>query len=273
MTRSELTLHEVAAELQVHYMTAYRYVRLGLLPASKVGSGWVVRRDDLTRFRAAGRRKGAGRPSKGVGEWERRFEARLLAGDANGAWGVLEAALTAGADVESIYLDVIAPALRGIGDRWETGEVDVAVEHRASVIVSKLTGRLSSRFGRRGRSRGNVVLGAAPGERHGLPVNLVADLVRAAGYDVDDLGADVPANSLALAASSVPRLVAVGISVTTPGLDDAVRSAVGSVRHQVPGVPLLLGGAAISGADEARDLGADHYADDARGVIAVLDAL
>jgi 5-methyltetrahydrofolate--homocysteine methyltransferase len=118
-----------------------------------------------------------------------------------------------------------------------------------------------------------VVLAAAPGERHGPPVNLVADLVRAAGYDVDDLGADVPATSLALAASSVPRLVAVGISVTTPGLDDAVRSAVGSVRDQLPGVPLLLGGAAISGADEARDLGADHYADDARGVIAILDAL
>ncbi|MCU1344909.1 MAG: hypothetical protein JWL70_1175, partial [Acidimicrobiia bacterium] len=35
MTVSELTLHEAADALGVHYMTVYRYVRLGLLPARK----------------------------------------------------------------------------------------------------------------------------------------------------------------------------------------------------------------------------------------------
>jgi excisionase family DNA binding protein len=36
----ELTLHEAADLLGVHYMTAYRYVRLGLLHASKAGVSW-----------------------------------------------------------------------------------------------------------------------------------------------------------------------------------------------------------------------------------------
>jgi cellulose biosynthesis protein BcsQ len=38
-----------------------------------------------------------------------------LAGDARGAWGVVEAALAAGAELEEIYLDVLAPAMAAIG--------------------------------------------------------------------------------------------------------------------------------------------------------------
>jgi excisionase family DNA binding protein len=273
MTDSELTLHEVAAELGVHYMTAYRYVRLGVLPAAKVGSGWVVHRSDLDTFRQASERRLPGRASKGDRKWEQRFEARLLAGDLRGAWSVVEAALAAGADLDTVYLDIVAASMRSIGDRWASEEIDVAAEHRAAGIVVKLLGRLSARSGRRGRSRGTVVLGAAPGERHGLPVTLVADLVRAEGFDVDDLGADVPAASLAKAAAEAPRLVAVGISLTTPGLDEAARGAVDAVRAALPEVPVLLGGAAIRGRDHADDLGADHYASDACGVIELLEDL
>ena len=42
-----LSLHEAAAELGVHYMTAYRYVRLGMLPAHREGRSWRVLRTDL----------------------------------------------------------------------------------------------------------------------------------------------------------------------------------------------------------------------------------
>ena len=40
-------LRDAAARLGVHYMTAYRYVRLGVLPATKVGGEWQVRLTDL----------------------------------------------------------------------------------------------------------------------------------------------------------------------------------------------------------------------------------
>ena len=42
-----LSLHQAADELGVHYMTAYRYVRLGVLPAHREGRSWRVRRADL----------------------------------------------------------------------------------------------------------------------------------------------------------------------------------------------------------------------------------
>ena len=95
------TLQEAADELGVHYMTAYRYVRLGLLDAAKVGGAWQVTSSALDDFRdgsAAGPVKaGADAP------WAARLEARLVDGDAQGAWGVVEAAMTSGADVRSVY--------------------------------------------------------------------------------------------------------------------------------------------------------------------------
>jgi MerR family transcriptional regulator, light-induced transcriptional regulator len=45
-----LTLHEAADRLKVHYMTAYRWVRRGDLPAFKAGGRLRVRAGDLTRF-------------------------------------------------------------------------------------------------------------------------------------------------------------------------------------------------------------------------------
>lgn len=265
---AEVSLQEAAARLGVHYMTAYRYVRLGLLPARKDGAVWRVRVADLDAFRSTERPSGRSRRAP----WASRLESRLLAGDAAAAWSVVEAALAAGADLEDVYLGMLAPAMVSIGTRWETGEIDVGIEHHASVITAGIMGRLAPRFSRRGRTRGTVVCGTAPGELHAAPVAMLADLVRAAGFGVVNLGADVPAGSFALAAGRAERLVAVGVSVTTGGLDDVVAATVRAVRGAVD-VPILVGGAAVDGDDHARELGADGWAADAKAAVALLETI
>ena len=85
MTDQVMTLQEVADELGVHYMTVYRYVRLGQLDARKVGGGWRVTRDVFDDFQSA---REAERPAgRRVAPWSERLESRLLVGDASGAWG------------------------------------------------------------------------------------------------------------------------------------------------------------------------------------------
>lgn len=274
MAGAELTLQEAADLLGVHYMTAYRYVRLGLLEAHKVGGTWRVKPAALEEFRrgavatvspiGSGRRKRA--------PWAERLEQRLLAGDARGSWGIIEAALTAGAELDEVYLDVLAPALASIGARWERGEIDIALEHRASGIATRLVGRLGPRFVRRGRSRGVVLLGAPSGERHALPVAMLADLVRHAGWEVFDLGADTPAASFAHAAETTPDLVAVGVSVVTPASLDAAAEVFAALRAVVdPSVVLVVGGGAVRDEEHARQLGADAFAADAAALVALLD--
>ncbi len=266
----QMTLHEAAEVLGVHYMTVYRYVRLGQLEAHKVGGTWQVDEGDLRAFRA--------HPAVVVGRpqapWSQRLEHRLIAGDANGAWGVVEAALTGGADFDEIYLEVMAPAMVSIGARWARGELDISVEHRATAILTRLLGRLGHRFGRRGRSKGSVVLGAPAGELHSLPVAMAADLVRQRGWDVSDLGADVPAASFVHAAVGTDDLVAVGLSATLEGTLDSMRAALEALRSGLPGgVALVVGGQAVRDQAHALSLGADGYASDGRALVGFLDGL
>ncbi len=256
---TDVTLQEAAEFLGVHYMTAYRYVRLGTLQAHKSGNVWRVRRDDLDMFRAAVPAAGVARPPA---PWAERLESRLLAGDGGGAWGVIEAALASGGDPRSIYLDVITPAMVSIGERWERGELDIAMEHRASGVASRIVGRLGPRFTRRGRTLGTVLVGAPAGERHALPISMVADLIRLEGYEVSDLGADTPPASFAMAAAGLDRLVAVGISVTSPMNLGSARDTIVSLRGQLNNVPVMVGGNAVQSDDMRLDLGADLWVQD-----------
>jgi MerR family transcriptional regulator, light-induced transcriptional regulator len=257
---TDVTLQEAAEFLGVHYMTAYRYVRLGTLDAHKSGNVWRVRRDDLDAFRSAVPAVGVARPPA---PWAERLESRLLVGDGGGAWGVIEAALASGGDPRSIYLDVITPAMVSIGERWERGELDIAFEHRASGVANRLIGRLGPRFTRRGRTLGTVLVGAPAGEHHALPVSMVADLIRLEGYEVSDLGADTPPASFVMAASGLERLVAVGISVTSPASLGSARDTIVSLRDQLNNVPIMVGGKAILSDDMRHDLGADLWVRDA----------
>lgn len=266
----QMTLQEAADLLGVHYMTAYRYVRLGQLAAFKVGGTWRVRRDDVEALR--GDESTPRVVSRKRVPWSERLEQRLLAGDGGGAWGVIEAAMAAGAELHEVYLDVLSPAMASIGQRWERGEIDIAVEHRASGIAMRIVGRMGPRFTRRGRSRGTVVVGAPAGERHNLPVAMVADLIRQGGWEVSDLGVDTPAASFVHAARTTDDLVAVGISVTTPDCLDAAAEALGALREAFGNdVLLFVGGRAIDGSDHARTLGADDSASDGVGLVALLE--
>jgi excisionase family DNA binding protein len=266
-----LTLQEAAELLGVHYMTAYRYVRLGVLPAHKVGGTWQVAAADLASFREGAPVSPPPEPgARRRAPWATRLEARLVAGDSRGAWGVVEAALAAGADLDEIYLEVISPAMRSIGARWAEGELDISVEHRATGIAFRLLGRLGPRFARRGRSRGTVVVGAPAGERHSLPVAMLADLLRGEGWEVSDLGADLPTASFVGSVLATPGLVAVGVSVTSPESLSSAAELIEGLHAAVPNVPVVVGGAAVEGREHAFTLGATGWASSAAALAALL---
>jgi excisionase family DNA binding protein len=253
--RSRISLHEAARRLDVHYMTVYRYVRTGRLPAERDGANWTIDPADLERMRAPGpARRGAGAiRSEGSAQLVR----RMVAGDEAGAWNTVEAALASSLEPADVYHELLVPALRDIGAGWEDGSLSIADEHGATAVAQRIIGRLGPRFARRGRKRGAVVLGAPPGDEHGLPSAIVADLLRAARFEALDLGANVPAESFVDAARDANRLVAVLIGATTPGRDQSVRASIRALRAAGVDVPVLVGGGAIDDDAHARRLGAD----------------
>jgi excisionase family DNA binding protein len=264
MTRRQepLTLTEVAERLGVHYMTAYRYVRTGRLAATKVGHEWVVSPGEVAAFERASARPKSARRGARRAAYPSELRNRLLAGDESGAWRVVELALGSGMDPDEVVVGMMAPALTEIGDQWASGDVTVGQEHQASGVAARLLARLGPRFTRRGRTRGRILLGAAPFDDHGLPTAMLRDLLRGRGFSVSDLGANVPAGSWAdfvdEAERGSPGLVAVGVCATTGDNEVAVASAISAI-HAVTATPIVLGGLGVRSATDARRLGADRY--------------
>jgi len=85
-----------------------------------------------------------------------------------------------------------------------------------------------------------VALAAPAGERHALPVAMAADQLRWAGFEVLELGADTPAESLVALVVATPAPAAVVLSVASR---DALRSASASIAamRAASSVPVVLG--------------------------------
>ncbi len=95
---------------------------------------------------------------------------------------------------ESAMDDIVFPALRGIGDAWATGEIDVAVEHAASETVRRRLARFFDAAGRGDRIP-KVVVGLPPEGHHEIGAFAFAVAARRVGLDVLYLGANVPLES------------------------------------------------------------------------------
>jgi excisionase family DNA binding protein len=268
-----LTLHEAADRLGVHYMTVYRRVRLGMLAARKVGGQWRIDPADL----GASGRAAAGRRPRSAGEapahgtlaprtapWADRLRARMLAGDVAGSWQVVEAAMAAGVEPADVYVDILGPAMHGIGDGWQRGELGIDEEHLATSVALSIVGRMGSRFRRRGRRLGTVLIAMPTGERHLLGAAMIADILAHEGYEVLNLGADTPPASLARAVAVHDDLRAVIVTVVDSTRLAAAARLIAGARRIDGGPPVIAGGFAIPDLATARSIGADAWGADPR---------
>jgi methanogenic corrinoid protein MtbC1 len=240
-------------------MTAYRYVRTGRLPAVRGSDGeWRIESADLERLRR-GQAPHSGSGPASLAPSHARLKSRMLEGDETGAWTLVEAALASGMEPEIVLLEFVSPVLRDIGEGWADGELSVADEHLASAVASRLVSRLGGRFGRRGRKRGRVVLVAAPGDLHSTPIAIAADLLRWRGFEVLELGANTPVEALVRTLSTHDEVLAVAVACSTDLAVRTVGKAIAAIRLAAPDLPVLLGGATVTSAEQARKLGADRY--------------
>jgi excisionase family DNA binding protein len=276
MTRpQELNLKQTAAQLGVHYMTAYRYIRTGRLLARKVGTGWVIDPADLQQFSTSPKNieLSEQEPSAGA-DWKERLRRTLVIGDEMAAWRVIEQALSAGHSPTECYLDLIVGAINDISERSQAPPREpVAGEYLATATATRLVARLGARFRRPGRSRGTIVFGAPIGEHHVLAISVVADLVRLDGFTCLELGANVPAEAFAGAARDAYRLVAVGIGVTTSTNLDKLEATIDAVHAVDSEIPIVLGGQAGGDPLLAAGIGATSWATDGLHAIEVFNQL
>ena len=249
-----ITLDLAAAELGVHYMTAYRRVRSGRLRATQDGRTWWIRRGDL---------RGHHHPavSSPLGSTEA-FTTALFDGDETAAWDCISRQLHApgGTSIErasDLLLDVIAASLRQVGDQWARGETSVAAEHRASALALRLIARIGAEARPPGRRSRLVLIGAPLHDIYTLPAAIFGELLRLRGCEVIEIGSDLRPEDLAEATSSSHEPQVLCLSCTQVGNETAIRSAIAAIRRRSPQVLIAAGGLAVPTEAIALALGAD----------------
>jgi 5-methyltetrahydrofolate--homocysteine methyltransferase len=121
-------------------------------------------------------------------------------------------------------------------------------------------------------TKGKFVIATVKGDIHDIGKNIVAILLKGAGYEVEDLGTDVPTEKIVeVVRESKSQFLGLSALLTTTML--VMREVVEALKKSGirENVKVLIGGAAVS--DEyAREIGADAYCIDGFHAISVLDA-
>jgi excisionase family DNA binding protein len=175
------------------------------------------------------------------------FESAALHGDTAALVAQLAAMCLRGYGLAELFDDVVAPALRRIGDRWAGSKLSVADEHVASQAVIDAIARaqpLAEPPGEPVRpDRGVAVVAAAAGEQHDIAARMAACLLRARGFEVLAPLAQTPARDLAelLVRSRASLLVLCSTAPADPrAVEEQVRLAAAAARQS--GARVVVGG-------------------------------
>ncbi|MBP1642067.1 MAG: cobalamin B12-binding domain protein [Acidobacteria bacterium] len=209
---------------------------------------------------------------------EVRYEAMRAAvrdGDAAAAAALAASVVASGEDAVAAVERGFAAGIRDVGVLWEQGEYFLPELVQGAEAMKAAMAALApalARGGAAGAARGRVVIGTVAGDLHDIGKSLVATLLAAHGFEVFDLGSDVPVEAfVAKARATGARIVAASALLTTTMTvqRDLVR-AIAAAGFEPP-VRVLVGGAPTSEA-WAAEIGAG-YAENALRAVAAAEAL
>jgi 5-methyltetrahydrofolate--homocysteine methyltransferase len=173
-----------------------------------------------------------------------------------------------------ILNDGLVAGMNVVGEQFRQREIflpDVLMAARAMNAGLDLLKPLLAQEG--APTAGRVVLGSVHGDLHDIGKNLVGIMLKGAGFEVVDLGSDVPAERFVAAADEQGASV-IGLSALLTTTMPVMKDVVGLVRARGLGdrVKVIVGGAPVSEA-WAREIGADAYGYDAASAVERVRAL
>ncbi len=192
----------------------------------------------------------------------------VLNGDAKSAVAITQEALAAQVDPQELVTKYMIPAMDEVGRRFESGDCfvpELLISARAMKASLELIRPLLAAKG--AKPVGRVLIGTVKGDLHDIGKNLVSSMLEGAGFEVTDLGVDVPAEKIIgeIKAKKVDLLALSALLTTTmPSMKAVIEELKkAGVRDQVK---VIVGGAPVT-QRYATEIGADGYSDNANGAV------
>jgi 5-methyltetrahydrofolate--homocysteine methyltransferase len=177
---------------------------------------------------------------------------------------------------------VLLPAMKEVGDKFGAGELILPFVLQSAEVMKKAVAHLEQYLERKeGLSKGKLVLATVYGDVHDIGKNLVKTILSNNGYQVIDLGKQVPAETIISKAVEV-NADAIGLSALLVSTSKQMPLIVNELNRRGLKFPVLIGGAAINPRFGRRILQTDQgtyytpgvfYCKDAFEGLASMDAL
>lgn len=177
----------------------------------------------------------------------------------------VQEALDAGCDPTEILNEGMIKAMDAVGEKFKNGEIFVPEMLVAARAMKKGVEVLKPHLatGAAGAA-GKVIIGTVAGDLHDIGKNLVSMMLESAGFEVIDLGVDVPKEKFVEAYEANPDTKIVCCSALLTTTMSALRDAVALLNESSfrSNIKVMVGGAPITQAF-ADEIGADAYTEDA----------
>jgi 5-methyltetrahydrofolate--homocysteine methyltransferase len=194
----------------------------------------------------------------------RKLYEAIVDGNDKAAARLTQEAIDAGADPSELISGTMVPAMAEVGQLFETEEYfvpELLLAGRAMKAGLELLRPILAATGV--EPVGRIVVGTVKGDLHDIGKNLVVSMMEGAGFEVTDLGIDVPPEAFIEAVrEKKPQIVGMSalLTVTMPAIKTTIEAMVAAgVRDDVK---IMIGGAPVT-EEYAREVGADAYGENA----------
>jgi 5-methyltetrahydrofolate--homocysteine methyltransferase len=196
----------------------------------------------------------------------------IIKGDQKTAVEITKQALSEGTAAKSILDDGLIAGMDVVGARFKKNEIyipEVLIAARAMKMAMEI---LEPELVKAGvEPIGKLAIGTVQGDLHDIGKNLVAMMLKGAGFEVVDLGVDVkPEKFVEQAKARGIQLVGMSALLTTtmPGMEKTVKA----LKDAGLSTKVIIGGAPVT-QDYADKIGADGYAPDAASAVDMAKSL
>jgi len=190
----------------------------------------------------------------------------VIKGDQNTAVEITKAALSEGTAAKSVLDEGLIAGMDIIGARFKKNEVyipEVLIAARAMKMAMEI---LEPELAKAGvKPVGKFLIGTVQGDLHDIGKNLVAMMLKGAGFEVIDLGVDIgPDKFVEQAKDSDAQLIGMSALLTTTM--PAMEKTITALKEAGISAKIMIGGAPVT-QGYADKIGAHGYAPDAASAV------